>query len=99
MNKPTKLQRELIGILKRLGGKATTREISEASGRDESNCGRPRIGTGSTSFSLGQARDYVKYLGMASKGNAIWELVTEPEPPPTKEPVVDPQGSLGFDET
>ncbi len=97
LRKPTKLQRELISLLKELGGEATTRQISEASGPDSHNLG-PRIGTGSVAFSLGQAAGYVKYCGMASRGNASWKLLKEPEPQPVKQSVADPQISLTFED-
>ncbi len=98
MKKPTALQRDLIGILKNLGGQATTRQISEASGRAPHPYQGPRIGTNSVSFSLGQATDYVEYCGMASKGNASWHLVKEPEPKPAKKSETGPQSGLNFED-
>lgn len=97
MKKPTPLLRDLISILKGLGGEATTRQISEASSRDRLNLG-PRIGTGSVAFSLGYASEYVEYCGIQSKGNARWKLIQEPEPAVVKELATDPQSGFNFED-
>lgn len=94
--KVTKLQFELVAILIRLGGEATTEQIAEASGPSGNSFDQYRINKNAISQSLGYLHGVVKYEGMASKGNAKWRLVSDV--PLVNNAKDSAQGTLGFDE-
>jgi hypothetical protein len=75
--KVTQLQYQLVAILVRLGGEATTREIVAQSPVKVSNGSSYAVSTNAVSQALSYLTDVVKYEGMASRGNAKWRLLAD----------------------